>query len=182
MDGTKGMPNINVNDITNDDGRHLFAQAYIVFSSRRTNPSGRGKVGWSAGAKISNAFMSRSNLIVNTLLSKDNKSYIVSWSEDPKYKVPYRIWAGIEYDLRRDLKFLALAWIDNGYKTMNFDSIRRDYLGTDGSTTFSIDSPRGTPSLIDFDFGMQYAVSETFRFGIHFQQPYIDFYWEFFEF
>ena len=136
MDGTKGMPNINVNDITNDDGRHLFAQAYIVFSSRRTNPSGRGKVGWSTGAKISNAFMSRSNLIVNSI-AKDNKSYIVSWNEDPKYKIPYRIWAGIEYDLRRDLKFLALAWIDNGYKTMNFDSIRRDYLGTDGSTIFN---------------------------------------------
>ena len=182
MDGTKGMPNINVNDITNDEGRHLFAQAYIVFSSRRTNPSGRGKVGWSAGAKISNAFMSRSNLIVNSPITKDNKSYIVSWNEDPKYRVPYRIWAGIEYDLRRDLKFLALAWIDNGYKTMDFDSIRRDYLGTDGSTMFSIDSPRGTPSLIDFDFGLQYAVSETFRFGIHFQQPYLDFYWEFFEF
>ena len=64
---------------------------------------------------------------------------------------------------------------------MKFDSIRRDYLGTDGSTMFSIDSPR-TPSLIDFDFGLQYAVSETFRFGIHFQQPYVDFYWEFFEF
>ena len=126
--------------------------------------------------------MSRSNLIVNSPITKDNKSYIVSWSDDPKYKVPYRIWAGIEYDLRSDLKFLALAWIDNGYKTMNFDSIRRDYLGTEGSTMFSIDSPRGTPSLIDFDFGMQYAVSETFRFAIHFQQPYIDFYWEFFEF
>ena len=125
--------------------------------------------------------MSRSNLIVNSIV-KDNKSYIISWNEDPKYKVPYRIWAGIEYDLRRDLKFLALAWIDNGYKTMDFDSIRRDYLGTDGSTTFSIDSPRGAPSLIDFDFGMQYAVSETFRLGIHFQQPYLDFYWEFFEF
>ena len=125
---------------------------------------------------------SRIAVIINSPITKNNKSYIVSWNEDPKYKVPYRIWAGIEYDLRRDLKFLALAWIDNGYKTMNFDSIRRDYLGTDGSTMFSIDSPRGTPSLIDFDFGMQYAVSETFRFGIHFQQPYIDFYWEFFEF
>ena len=99
-----------------------------------------------------------------------------------KYKVPYRIWAGIEYDLRKNLKFLALAWIDNGYKTMSVGNTWEDYIGSDGSAVFSIDSPRGAPSLIDFDFGMQYAVSETFRLGIHFQQPYLDFYWEFFEF
>ena len=182
MDGSEdSRPNIGVDKITNDEDRHLYAQAYVVFSSRRSNPSGRGKVGWSTGAKISNAFMSRSNLI-NKTVTLNNKTYNVSWNEESKYKVPYRLWAGIEYDLRKDLKFLALAWIDNGYKTMEFSSIQRDYLGTDGSTMFSIDSPRGTPSLIDFDFGMQYAVSETFRFGIHFQQPYLDFYWEFFEF
>jgi hypothetical protein len=183
MDGSEdNRPDIGVDKITNDEGRHLYAQAYVVFSSRRSNPSGRGKVGWSTGAKISNAFMSRSNLINETVTLDNNKTYNVSWNEESKYKVPYRLWAGIEYDLRKDLKFLALAWIDNGYKTMEFSSIQRDYLGTDGSTMFSIDSPRGTPSLIDFDFGMQYAVSETFRFGIHFQQPYLDFYWEFFEF
>ena len=126
--------------------------------------------------------MSRSNLLKNEPISTENKDYIVSWSEEAKYKIPYRIWAGIEYDLRKDLKFLALAWIDNGYKTMDFGPTWQDYIGSDGSASFSIDSPRGTPSLIDFDFGLQYAVSETFRFGIHFQQPYLDFYWEFFEF
>ena len=182
MDGTNGRPDLGIEEVTNDENRHLFAQAYIVFSSRRTNPSGRGKVGWSTGAKISNAFMSRSNLLTNEPISTENKDYIVSWSEEAKYKIPYRIWAGIEYDLRKDLKFLALAWIDNGYKTMDFGPTWQDYIGSDGSASFSIDSPRGTPSLIDFDFGLQYAVSETFRFGIHFQQPYLDFYWEFFEF
>ena len=65
---------------------------------------------------------------------------------------------------------------------MNFGPTARDYFGIDDTAMFSIDSPRGSPSLIDFDFGIQYAVSETFRFGIHFQQPYLDFYWEFFEF
>ena len=181
IDGTD-VPDLGVNEITNDENRHLYAQAYVVFSSRRTNPSGRGKVGWSAGAKISNAFMSRSDLIKDTPITIDNKTYNIEWSEDAKYKVPYRIWAGIEYDLRKDLKFLALAWIDNGYKTMDFGPTWQDYIGSDGTAMFSIDSPRGAPSLIDFDFGMQYAVSETFRFGIHFQQPYLDFYWEFFEF
>ena len=182
MDGEDGLPNLGVKDITSNSGRHLYAQAYIVFSSRRTNPSGRGKVGWSAGAKISNAFMRRSELIKDTYTPADGPQYLVSWNDEPKYKIPYRIWAGLEYDLRRDLKFLALAWIDNGYKTMDFGPTWEDYIGSDGTAAFSIDSPRGNPSLIDFDFGMQYAVSETFRFGIHFQQPYLDVYWEFFEF
>ena len=182
MDGSEdSRPDLGIDEITNDESRHLYAQAYVVFSSRRTNPSGRGKVGWSAGAKISNAFMSRSELI-NKTVTANNDIYNVSWNEDAKYKIPYRIWAGIEYDLRKDLKFLALAWIDNGYKTMDFGPTWQDYIGSDGTAMFSIDSPRGSPSLIDFDFGMQYAVSETFRFGIHFQQPYLDFYWEFFEF
>ena len=182
MDGSEDSnPDLGVDEITNDEDRHLYAHAYVVFSSRRTNPSGRGKVGWSAGAKVSNAFMSRSELI-NKTVTINNNVYNVSWSDDAKYKIPYRIWAGIEYDLRKDLKFLALAWIDNGYKTMDFGPTWQDYIGSDGTAMFSIDSPRGSPSLIDFDFGMQYAVSETFRFGIHFQQPYLDFYWEFFEF
>ena len=184
MNGEDGVPSLGVKDITKNEGRHLYAQAYIVFSSRRTNPSGRGKVGWSAGAKISNAFMKRGDLIESDYRPEPEGGplYLISWNDEPKYQIPYRIWAGLEYDLRRDLKFLALAWIDNGYKTMDFGPTWNDYIGSDGTAAFSIDSPRGTPSLIDFDFGMQYAVSETFRFGIHFQQPYLDFYWEFFEF
>ena len=57
-----------------------------------------------------------------------------------------------------------------------------DYTGGDGSTPLSIDSMFGKTSLFDFDFGILYAPSENFRIGVHFQQPFIDFYWEFFEF
>ena len=126
--------------------------------------------------------MKRGDLIESNYTPEGGPQYLVSWNDEPKYQIPYRIWAGLEYDLRRDLKFLALAWIDNGYKTMDFGPTWEDYIGSDGTSAFSIDSPRGAPSLIDFDFGVQYAVSETFRFGIHFQQPYLDVYWEFFEF
>ena len=181
MDDTNGNPKITINEVLSEGKRHLYGHAFIVFSSRRTNPSGRGKVGWSAGAKVSNAFMKRGGLI-NDKVTKDNGIYDISWNDDAKYKIPYRIWAGIEYDLRKNLKFLALAWIDNGYKTMSAGRTWEDYIGSDGSSVLSLDSPRGAPSLIDFDFGMQYAVSETFRVGVHFQQPYLDFYWEFFEF
>ena len=31
---------------------------------------------------------------------------------------------------------------------------------------------------IHLDFGFIYAVNESFRFGIHFQQPWVAFYWK----
>jgi len=38
------------------DGNGVYAEFYTVYSSRRKNPTGRGKVGWSVGAKVSNSF------------------------------------------------------------------------------------------------------------------------------
>ena len=40
----------------------LYAETFLVFSSRSVNPTGRGKMGWSAGAKVSNAFIGKSFL------------------------------------------------------------------------------------------------------------------------
>ena len=165
---------------TNND-RGIYAEAYIVFSSRRTNPTGRGKVGWSLGTKVSNAFVGRNSIIKQDISTSDGV-YKAKWNEDTKYSIPFRTWLAIEYDLRKDLKFVASSWIDNGYKTMGLEETIADYFGTDDSPSFSIDSPKGEASLIDFDFGILYAVNDNFRFGIHFQQPFIDIYWEFFEF
>ena len=72
--------------------------------------------------------------------------------------------------------------MDNGYRSMIFSDLASDYTGDDGTAAFSLESSKGSVSMIDFDFGLQYTVNESFRVGIHFQQPYIDFYWEFFEF
>ena len=161
----------------------LYAETFLVFSSRSVNPTGRGKMGWSAGAKVSNAFVGRSTWLTKNEIASSDSIYIVQgFSDDAKYKVPFRCWLSLEYDLRTNLKFVGSAWIDNGYKTTKLSQTISDYLGTDGSPTFSLDSPRGEASMIDFDFGMLYAVNDNFRVGIHFQQPYIDFYWEFFEF
>jgi hypothetical protein len=156
-----------------DNGRRLYAEAFLVFSSRRVNPTGRGKIGWSLGTKVSNAFVGRNDIIKNTTASGDS----IFWSGSTKYSVPFRTWLSLEYDLRKDLKFVGSAWVDNGYKTMAFGDTFEDY-----TDNFSLDSPGGEVSMIDFDFGILYAVNESFRVGLHFQQPYIDFYWEFFEF
>ena len=148
----------------------MYAEAYLVFSSSRINPSGRGKVGWNLGAKVTNAFSNRDKYI--------KEEY--SW--DKSFKVPFRLWASLDYDLRKDLKFVASMWADNGYKTLNAGTAFKDYIGSDGSQALSIDSIRGKESLVDFDFGILYAVNENFRIGVHFQQPFLDIYWEFFEF
>ncbi len=155
------------------DGRRLYAEAFLVFSSRRVNPTGRGKIGWTLGAKVSNAFVGRGDIIKKETAGGD----AIAWSKDSKYSVPFRTWLSLEYDLRKDLKFVGSAWVDNGYKTMAFGETLDDY-----TDNFSLDSPGGEVSMIDFDFGILYAVNESFRVGLHFQQPYIDFYWEFFEF
>ena len=88
----------------------------------------------------------------------------------------------MDYDLRKDLKFVASTWIDNGYRSMDAGDAFQDYIGSDDSTPLSIDSIKGKKSMFDFDFGLLYAPTDNFRIGVHFQQPFIDFYWEFFEF
>ena len=164
---------LKIDDIVNPKkDRGLYAEAFLVFSSRRVNPTGRGKIGWSMGVKVSNAFVGRDD-IIKKAASGNN----VSWSTEGKYAVPFRGWLSLGYDLRKDLKFVGSAWVDNGYKTMSLSDTFDDY-----TDNFSLDAPGGDVSMIDFDFGILYAVNESFRVGLHFQQPYIDFYWEFFEF
>jgi len=165
---------LTVDDVVSTENVNgLYAEAFLVFSSRRVNPTGRGKIGWSVGTKISNAFVGRDEIVKKVTAGGDS----ISWSTEGKYSVPFRTWLSLEYDLRKDLKFVGSAWVDNGYKTMSFGDTMDDY-----TDNFSLDSPGGEVSMIDFDFGILYAVNESFRIGLHFQQPYIDFYWEFFEF
>ena len=168
------MTDYKIDDVLKDpNGTGLYAEAFLVFSSRRVNPTGRGKIGWSMGAKVSNAFVGRNDIIKNVTTGGDS----ISWSIEGKYAVPFRTWVSLEYDLRKDLKFVGSAWVDNGYKTLSLGDTFDDY-----TDNFALDSPGGEVSMIDFDFGILYAVNESFRVGLHFQQPYIDFYWEFFEF
>tara|TARA_B100000676_G_scaffold303437_1_gene353965 strand:+ start:910 stop:2412 length:1503 start_codon:yes stop_codon:yes gene_type:complete len=174
-DSTINQIDVTIDDVMknpNVDENPVYVEAYLVYTSHRVNPTGRGKVGWTIGGKISNAFQ------------EDLQSHLKSryTFDSDSYKIPYRLWASLDYDLRRDLKFVASTWIDNGYRTMDAKAAFQDYFGTDDSTPLSIDSIKGKKSNFDFDFGLLYAPTENFRIGIHFQQPFIDFYWEFFEF
>jgi hypothetical protein len=171
-----GDDGLSIDDVVSAENvSGLYAEAFLVFSSRRVNPTGRGKIGWTLGAKVSNAFVGRNDIIKKEKVTAGGDA--ISWSTNSEYSVPFRTWVSLEYDLRKDLKFVGSAWVDNGYKTLPFNDTFDDY-----TDNFSLDSPGGEVSMIDFDFGLLYAVNESFRIGVHFQQPYIDFYWEFFEF
>ncbi|MCF7807685.1 MAG: hypothetical protein K9M49_00785 [Candidatus Marinimicrobia bacterium] len=145
----------------------VYAELYYVMSYRRTMESGRGKVGAHFGARTNSLPLFQGSML--------DSSYV--W--DDGFKVPFRLFAGFEYDLSKNMKFIAEVWADNGNKYRSFSQSWDDYFGDE--TRFVLDGTEGEYSMLDFDFGFLYAVSETFRIGIHFQQPYLAFYWEFYE-
>ena len=165
----------NLEDYVSDQETNVLVEAYLVYSSRRENPTGRGKVGYSVGLKTSNMFY----LIEN---SYTNANGTIEFDKDNwQFKVPFRAWISFEYDLQKKLKFVGSMWADNSSRTLDFEEVVEDYFGDEGES-FSLDSMSGKYSMFDFDFGFLYAINNNFRLGVHFQQPYIDIYWEFFEF
>jgi len=165
----------NLADYVSDQETNVLVEAYLVYSSRRENPTGRGKVGYSVGVKTSNMFYLTENSYANG--SKNIEFDKDNW----QFKVPFRAWISFEYDLQKKLKFVGSMWADNSSRTLNFEEVVEDYFGDEGES-FSLDSMSGKYSMFDFDFGFLYAINNNFRLGVHFQQPYIDIYWEFFEF
>jgi len=164
--------NMNVSYVMEDpEASGVYAEFYFVQSYRRTMESGRGKVGAHFGART-NTFP----LLKNNILNADSS---FSWMDNGEFAIPFRLFAGFEYDLSKNMKFLAEVWADNGNKYRSFSQAWDDYFGDD--TRFVLDSASGKYSMLDFDFGFLYAVNETFRLGIHFQQPYLVFYWELYE-
>ena len=162
---------INLTDdvLMDKNSTDVYSELYFVISKRKSLESGRGKSGWTLGIKT-NSF--------NQIKPELQSGY--SWSKDSQFKIPFRVWMAFEYDLRKNLKFISKIWADNSNRTRDVDNVIKDYVGDD--TPFVLDSPAGKYSLVDFDFGFLYALSENFRIGLHFQQPFLDFYWEFFEF
>ncbi|SVB03046.1 uncharacterized protein METZ01_LOCUS155900 [marine metagenome] len=165
----------NLGDYVSDQETNVLVEAYLVYSSRRENPTGRGKVGYSVGVKTSNMFY-----LIEDSYANGNET--IEFDKDNwQFKVPFRAWISFEYDLQKKLKFVGSMWADNSSRTLDFEEVVEDYFGDEGES-FSLDSMSGKYSMFDFDFGFLYAINNNFRLGVHFQQPYIDIYWEFFEF
>ena len=161
-------------ELYQDDDNVLF-EGYLVYSTKRKNPTGRGKVGWSVGVKTSNMINHLKDIPINI----NGQEFTLSGDE--KYKIPIRIYGLFHYDLQKNIKFVASMAYDNSYRELEFDKSTEDFFGKVGDA-FTFDSFRGEAAEFSFDFGFMYAVNDNFRIGVHFQQPYIDFHWEFFEF
>jgi len=158
-----------------DNTSNVLFEGYLVYSTKRKNPTGRGKVGWSVGVKTSNMI----NHIKDKQLDFDGEIY--EFSTDKKFQLPIRAYGLFHYDLQKKIKFVASMYYDNSFRELEFENSTEDFFGNTGKA-FTFDSFRGDAADFSFDFGFMYAVNENFRIGVHFQQPYIDFHWEFFEF
>ncbi len=143
----------------------FYWEAYLILSSRQALSNDRGKLGWHLGLRTNSLAVNKPAL---------NEGY--KWNE--KF-IPYRAWAGFEYDLSKRLKLIMEMWADNGHKFRNIGDTYSDYF-TDG-TPFVFDSAGGEYRPVDFDFGVLYALKDNLRLGLHFQEPYFVIYWEFYE-
>ena len=113
------------------------------------------------------------------LISKPDLVEGFEW--DSAFKLPYRIWGGMDYDLTKRLKFLIEVYADNGHKYVDLGESIRSYWDF-GGTPFTVDSQVGDYRPVDLDFGFTYAVNDALRLGVHFQTPFLTLYWKFYEF
>jgi hypothetical protein len=158
------LDNINSSDAVIDANR-FYWETYVVLSSRRSLASGRGKMGWHLGLRTNSLALDRLPLETG-----------YKWEDG---FIPFRAWGAFEYDLSKRLKLEMEVWADNGHKFRSISDSFDDYIMDD--TPFVFDNSGGDYRPVDFDFGLLYAVRETFRIGLHFQEPFLVFYWEFFE-
>jgi hypothetical protein len=90
-----------------------------------------------------------------------NHTVGVSFTSYPGYDLMPRAYYAVSADARRSLKLIFEVFYDPYWASM-LEMIEDEDI-----------------SDIDFDFGFIYAYNEKFRIGIHFQRPFIAFYYKF---
>lgn len=104
-----------------------------------------------------------------------NVQYVMSEKETSSY---YRVYYGLDMDINPRLKMISEIFYDPNYLEMwqkgEYDN---DYWNSEDLSNTPVEKPNDYRP-IHLDFGFMYAVNESFRFGIHFQQPWIGFYWK----
>jgi len=83
----------------------------------------------------------------------------------------------MDYDLNKKLKFLIEMFADNGYKFIEFQDVADSYFGSSGEA-FTIETQAGEYQPLSLDFGFLHTVNQTFRYSVHFQAPFVIFYWK----
>ena len=84
----------------------------------------------------------------------------------------YRAYYGLDVDINRKLKMIGELFYDPYFlelwQQFQYES---DYFSDE-----QVSQPDYRPFHIDF--GFIYALNESFRFGLHFQRPFVAFYWK----
>ena len=91
----------------------------------------------------------------------------------------YRLYYGLDVDINSKLKMVGELFYDPYFLELwqQFEYENNYWSSEDFS-----DTPVNKPDdyqPIHLDFGFIYALNESFRFGIHFQRPFVAFYWKF---
>ena len=144
----------------------VFGEVYGVVSWRDAIRSGRGKWGLHVGAKT------------NTLAIQ-KKPDLKADSEWRSF-IPYRVWVALDYDMAKRVKFLVEVFADNGWRYVKFEDAANDYFDNESPGVISFAAGDYRP--VDIDLGFLVAPTDSFRIGLHFQNPYVTFYWKMLQF
>jgi len=90
------------------------------------------------------------------------------------------VYYAADFDLTPKFKILFQAIYDNHMvETYQLESYSSDIFGSEGSIeTSTVPVVKEESIPVHFDFGFVYALNKNFRFAIHFQRPFIGFYWK----
>ena len=150
----------NSNDYgwNNDGESYQMIEIFGAYTYSKARDNLKGRISHTIGANIQYANTSEGNIF-------------------------YRAYYGIDVDINRKLKMIGEFFYDPWYVEIWDSGLRsEDYPDNlnDGLSEFS-DSEvmKEDFSSLHLDFGFMYAFNESFRFGIHFQKPWVGFYWKF---
>ena len=98
---------------------------------------------------------------------------------DDELTVLYRAYYGFDIDINSKLKMIGELFYDPYFLELwqQFE-YENNYWSSDDFSDSSVKKPDDYQP-IHLDFGFIYALNESFRFGIHFQRPFVAFYWKF---
>ena len=104
-----------------------------------------------------------------------NMQYI-TLNDEPT--ILYRAYYGLDVDINSKLKMIGELFYDPYYlelwQQLDYEN---DYWDDDSYNSDPVIKPSDNRP-VRLDFGFMYAVNESFRFGIHFQKPFVAFYWK----
>ena len=135
-----------------------MVEIFTAFTRYKSLPGNRGQISHTLGA---------SALLV---------------SPEKDLKIIPKAYYGLDMDITPKLKSIFIASYDPTYiepfQRQDLDDERDREACRDYQLCESPVEQYGNPSPFHFDIGFMYALTPTFRIGIHFQNPWIGFYWK----